>query len=342
MRKKIKKILLLFSALLIFVITVYLAYKTWQKESRQPTQAPIATSEINLPEPVSGELPIEIVDKPFVSENIPKEMPLLNFALKRIDKTFSERVAKNLKYQSLPYEIKDVNEGIKYVWATDDFYLWITPKTANIRFGMNQFPNETTDNKLSENEIREIAKKFIVENFEVDENTIDYATTTPLKPSSTIEVGLIPTTKNDVLVYQVSFLYKDAGHVIFTTIPASPTIFVQVLLDGSIYKSEVYLFGDFKSTDTKYPIINPDDIEAYISESRLNALLNDYIDLTNITADDIQNIQISSISLGYFLNETEIRSPLHPVYLLEGRANLPKYRADYAQLYLPAIKPSSR
>lgn len=339
---RLKKILLFTAGILTMIIIVYLSLKSQEQKAEQPTKTPIVTSEINLPEPIEGELPIGIVDEPDLITSIPSEMSLLTIKLKNINKTFIDKVAQNLAFTNLPYEISDISEGTKYVWASDEYYLWITPKKSNIRYGMNQFPNLTNNEYLSEDEIKNSAKDFITQKFEVDANTIEVSSIVSLKLSSTKEAGFIPTTANNAQMYQVNFLYKEAGYIIFTTIPSHPTIFAQVLLDGTIYKSEIYLFESFESTEQKYPILSPSEIQFYISESKLNAFLNEYLDITEIDVDDIQNIEVSNVTLGYFFNEIEISSFLHPTYLLEGNAKLKNYQADYAQLYLPAIKPSNR
>jgi len=340
MKRKIL-ILLFGSTFLIFVFLMYLIY-TQQRGQSNVAQVPILTRELNLPNPIEGQIPVGIVDTPELKTEIPSEMSLLEFQFKNLEKASIDTLAKNLDFAGDPYEIQDIREGTKYVWSSEQYYLWTTPKKANIRYGMNQLPRATSDSNLTDDEIRNLAIDFVSNKFNIDSEVLDVASVIPYRLSSQGEAGLVTSSMNDAQVYQVNFFYKDAGHVIFTTIPSHPTVFVQILTDGTIYKAEAYVFDRIKPSDEKYPILSSDEIKNNLTEAKLNAFLNDYISVSNVDVEDIRFIEVTSVTLGYFFNQIEVSSPLQPVYLLEGKTKVEGTQADFAQLYLPAINPANR
>jgi hypothetical protein len=340
MKRKIL-IILFGSTFLILVFLMYLIF-TQQREQSNVVQTPILTRDINLPNPIGGQVPVGIVDTPEVKTEIPSEMSLLEFQFKNLEKSSIDTLAKNLNFTGDPYEIKDIREGTKYVWSSEEYYLWTTPSKANIRYGMNQLPVSTTNSNLTGDEIRNLAINFVSNKFNIDAEVLDVASVIPYRISGQGEAGLVTASMDNAQVYQVNFYYKDAGHIIFTTIPSHPTVFAQILTDGTIYKAEAYVFDQINPSDEKYPILSSDEIKNNLTEAKLNAFLNDYISVSNVDVEDIRFIEITSVTLGYFFNQIEVSSPLQPVYLLEGKTKIDGYQADFAQLYLPAIDPASR
>jgi len=269
-------------------------------------------------------------------------MPLLVFGLKSLSNKNIDQIAQNLEFVGDPYEIKDITEGMKYAWSSEKHYFWATPKKSNLRYGLNQLPATTELNTMSEDELRKNALSFLTDNFELSPDVIDVASIIPLTLSRMGESGLIPTTKDNAQLYQVNFLYKSAERVIFTSNPNHPTVFVQILSDGRVYKAEAYIFESIKQTEEKLPILTPNEIKNNLSEAKVNTFLNDYININDIDVSKIRFIEISKVTLGYYFNELEISSPLQPVYLLEGKTKVEGTQADFAQLYLPAINPANR
>lgn len=338
-----RKILLILpgSALLIFVFLVYLIF-TRQPGQSDVVQLPILDQDLKLPNPIKGNVPVGIVDSPEVKTEIPSEISFLQYELKILSRSSIDQLAQNLDFISDPYEINDASEGKKYAWVSDDYYFWVTPKKSNLRYGMNQLPTLSTGSNLTEDQIRNLAINFTSNKFGFDNEVLSVASVVPLELSGQQESGFIPTTKDNAQVYQVNFFYKDAGHIIFTTIPSHPTIFVQILANGTIYKAEAYVFNEINPSDEKYPILDPEEIQNNLSEAKLNTFLNDYININEIKVEDIRFIEITSVTLGYFFDQIEVNSPLQPVYLLEGKTKIDGYQADFAQLYLPAIDSANR
>ena len=58
----------------------------------------------------------------------------------------------------------------------------------------------------------------------------------------------------------------------------------------------------------------------------------------DVQPDKIENINIQKIQIGYYFDDINLNTTLQPIYLLEGEIKIQDSTANYAKLYMPALK----
>src|SRR3989344_4389990 len=334
-RKKIIYFLIGISLLGIFVY----GFLSVQRESLNIT--PGLPYSKQLPEPsipnfISGKLPVSMSIKK-EDFNFPAELGLLGVSSETIKDSDAKQIATNLQFPEEPLIVNDVREGTKFIWSTSKKFLFITPSTGTIKYGLNTpEPPEVTNKKLSLESLIETVKSIlsqnkIVQQEEIKISSIDYLKVNP------ISEGFQKTTQTEAEVYQLNFTYKNSDYEILTLLPSKPLIFVQLLPDGSVFNLEVIHLKGVVNTNEKYAIKNYEDVLNDLENAKIVNLFNDRINLSEIKVGKIRSIEIDQIKLSYLLDSPSSKN-LQPVFLLEGSINILDSSANRVQLYLPAIK----
>lgn len=328
--KKTKYLITVMTVALFFVFVFVVVTKEIQKpETQPPLPKPL------IPDYIEEGLSIVLLIKPG-DFDFPSKAPLLALSPKPIAEEEIKNIASLLDFEGEPKIYKDIKEGNKYFWTNETSFFLVTPKTNTIKHGLNKLPDSVFDKQLSDEDLIKTSSDFlsgnsIVSKDEVKPTNIKYLKENPLSG------GFQETTKDEAKVFQVCFTYKTSDYEILTLNPSTPLIFVQLLADGSVFNLQVIKLGGVTKTDGQYLLKNYEDVLNSLDEAVLVGLLNDYISIPDLTKDDIESIKVSKISLVYLL-DNPLTKTLQPVYLLEGESLVSNSNANYAQLYLPAIK----
>ncbi len=339
MKQKVKTLVkILTPVIVVITVALFLGFRS-ARNQKAPQKLP-TLPDINLPKTNIGVLPIEIVDEE-INFQTSENAPLINISLKSISQDYGQSVATSLDFDTTPLTIDDVKDGKKIVWYTKDRHLWVTPKKSHLKYGINGVPLQINNLNLNDKDLSVIAVNFLSIKFLINRDKLQITSIEPLKRADNAEGGFIPTTKDQAILYQVNLTYKDAGYTILTTIPSFPILYVQILPNGEIFKAEANLFEEISKSSTEYELKNIEEIKSSLYEVKLISLENDYISVNDLKSDDITDLDISSIELGYYYNDKEVNTLLQPIFLLKGNVKIKNSVANLAKLYLPALKTST-
>ncbi len=329
----VKKYILIILSVL-FVATV--AYLYLYSQNVSPLPPSLTPQRPDIPTYVSGQLPIQlgIEEKDF---NFPDKLPIVTISPIQISKEYASKIAQNLGFSSSPEEFEDAYEGVKYYWTNDTHSLVITPKTSTVRYSKAESEIPVVVNKgLTDENIISIAKNFLSSNGILDQGKIRAVSVVPYRASNKSE-GLEQVSRGLAQVFQVNFTYNLADYHILTIDPSSPIVSVRILPDETIFSAQAILFDTLSRGFTEYSLKNYEEVSASLSEANLMELRNGYAPLTDVSIKDISGLTVEKISLVYLLDAKQTLD-LQPVYLLEGPAVVTNSEANYAALYLTAIK----
>lgn len=320
-------IIILGAAVFAGIVFLFLSQKREQAPSPPPPRPQIPTF-------VSGTLPItlKLTEKDF---NIPGQASTLSYLLEIITLEKAKEIAQSLGFATEVTEFDDLNEGKKYYWTTDREFLIITPTTGKVKYGINATEVPSVGNKnLSDNEISNIAEVFL-ESF-LSETDLKNTLISPLRKNSFSE-GFSQTTKSNAELFQANFTYDISDFEILTIDPSFPLMFARILPDGSVYSAEAVLFTSLAASQAKFTLKNFTDFSNSLSEASLITLTNDYLNISDLTIQDIKSIEIDEVTLVYLLDQYSSKI-LQPVFLLEGDVSVIGSSANRAILYMPATK----
>lgn len=326
--KKILKITFIILTISLFGFYLFIS----QKESTVPT-LPLKPQ---LPSYFKKSLPIvfKISEK---DVDIPDTSSVLFFESKGVSADEAQTTASKLGFTKEIQTFEDIDEGNIFFWNNQEHFLLITEKTGHISYGLNTFPSSNIPNKqISDSGYIEIAEDFLLKNILPKGTEIRETEIIPLKTNPLTE-GFSTTTKNQATVHQVNFSFKNSSREILTIDPSTPLMFVQILPDGNIHSSEGFYYNNVSETNEENELKKFDDIVNSKKEIKLISLLNDYINIRDLTLEDIESIEIESIKLVYLL-DTSSFDRMPPVFLLEGKVQVKNSTANRALLYLPAFK----
>lgn len=287
-----------------------------------------------IPTFIPGKLPItlKLTEKDF---DIPSQASTLSYALETITLEKAKDLAQNLGFTTEVAVFDDLNEGKKYYWTTDREFLIITPSIGKVKYGINATEVPSVENKnLTDNEIANIAEVFL-KNF-LSEKNLKNTLISPLRENSSSE-GFSQTTKPRADLFQANFTYDISSFEMLTIDPSFPLVFARVLPDGSVYSAEAVLFASLTESQTKFELKNFEDFSSSLSEASLITLTDDYLNISDLTIQNIKSVEIDKISLVYLLDQYSSKV-LQPVFLLEGDVSVTGSSANRALLYMPAIK----
>ena len=328
----IKKIIIIGAILILLTLIIFVFITT----NRDKPVTGLTPKEPDIKSSITGALPITISVKED-DFDFPLELPMISVSLRNLDKDTIRSMAGKLGMGTGLNEFEDVNEGIKYYTDTDSFFFTATPKTATIKYGMvtSGIPKATNKN-IRDQEITKLAMEFIVSNGFYKENEIEALPIIYLKTGTGSE-EIQKTSRNTAEIFQVGFTIKNGKYEIVRENNEGHQIFVQILPDGSVYNAEIFLINNVVESVSKYPIKSYDDLVANIGKAKIISLEGDYISTSDLTLNDLSNLNIEKIRIVYYL-ETNKQDSLQPIFILEGSAKITKSPANFATLYLPAYK----
>lgn len=329
-----KKIIV--SGLFLLLVSGLVLLGALQQEREQITKIPInKPTNIEFSEEAKSDLPIKVDKK--VKIQTPETLSLITFKLMSISEEEAENIANKLGFNDQIKIIKDVTEGNKYFWVNDNNYLWITPEKSHIKFGMSQFPENISSKELADQDFENIAIDFVNEKLNLDDSNVKTSSISYYKLAPKTE-GFVETSREETQIYHVNLTYKNISYPVLTSIPNFQILFVEILPNGEVYKAGAYLIDEVTKSEKSYEVKTIDDIKDTLDEAHLVSLENDYIYLMDIEQDDIKNIDIENIEVGYYLDDINMDTTLQPIFLLEGEIEIKNSTADWAKLYMPALK----
>lgn len=328
---KAKKIFIAFfiGLFVVSVIVYFLKSEISDTETRHPLPQP------NIPVQIEGALPLafEIDSNDF---NFPSELSLLSITPEEISLDKIKEIASNLGFTTEPNVFKDKKEGNKYYWTDGDVFFLVTPKTNTIKHGKSVLPKAVQNKQLSNDDYVRLGTEFLKDVILIPEEQIKFSDIIFLEKNPRSD-GFIETPESVADIIQVNFTHKISDYEILTLEPSKPLIFIQFLKDGSIYNTEIISLGKVTKSENLYQLKSYEDVKNSLDQAILIHLLNDYINISDLSSDLIKKINIEEISLVY-LRDKPSTNTLQPVFLLEGKASVAQSSANWAQLYLPAIK----
>lgn len=317
----------------IILVVGIIIYFVRSEISKTGTQSPLPRPD--LPVQIEGSLPLslEITSKDF---NFPSKLPALTVTPEEISLDKIKEMASKLDFTTEPDVFKDTKEGNKYYWTDGDVFFLVTPKTNTIKHGKSNLPRNVQNKQLNNDDYIKLATSFLTDKILIPEDKIKFSSIVYLDEDPRSD-GYREVDESIALLTQVNLTYEVSNYEILTLDPSKPLIFIQFLKDGSIYNSEIISLGQVNQSEDTYKIKSFEEFENSIDKAILIHLKNDYVNISDLSLDLIQKIQIEKVSLVYLLDKPYSRT-MQPVFLVEGPASVLKTTVNWAQLYLPAIK----
>lgn len=298
----------------------------------RPEPAPAAPK---IPRYVQGEIGVRF-NVPKEAFVFPEKLPLLSVSLASFTKEGSSAIATRLGFSGEPTEFEDIKEGVKYYWTSKERFLVVTLKTGTVKYGPAREGLPTSaDVRLTDEALVAIAKKFLGEAGIVPAEKLKGVSLSYLKENEAVE-GLSETTRETAGLFQVSLAYWVSAFEMLTINPSSPLVFVRILPDGGIFEAQAVVFKTASPGLTEYRLKTYEEVAASTSQFRLVSLLNGFLNLSDLSAKDIQKASVEKIRLAYLYEAGEVGF-LQPVFVLEGPASVSGTGVDRAVFYLPAI-----
>jgi len=335
---KTKRRQILIALLIISTITIALVIWFNRRGTKRAVVVDPVRTHTQIPEYIKGELPIQLAESTVKNLRIPNELPIYSYNPKVITEEGALSIAQKLGFIGEPLRAPDVLEGTKLVWSDENASLWVTPAKSFISYYLNSHVETSSSILLPESQLLTTAQNFLYEKFGLDSIQITPTNINYLIEAENPETGLVNTTKEKANIYQFNFTYKDVGLPIMTNIPSRQIIFVYLLPEGTIIKSEAYIIENLQASPQKYAVKNSSDLVNSLNQARLLETENDYISLNDLQTEQIQNIDVQNFTLAYLLNTLLTESSLKPVFELSGNIRITGSSANFARLLLPAFK----
>lgn len=331
------RVALIILAVLSISSVVYLVIKT-RNTSQTQTSLPLASPKI--PNYLNQTLSIDLqINKS--SFNFPAKLPVLEQQkLIPLSDSQSTSIANNLGFNFEPLKTQDTTDGTVEIWNGTDNFLVIRPKVRKIQFGPNYNPEDKIPNvinkQLTDQDMQSIANDFLVNKIGIQASSLKYSNTLYFHLEKGVE-RFTETKKANATVFQLNFTFSTSSYPILTLDPQGSVIFVQILKDGSILNSEVNLANNLVTGPTQYKLKDFTEFQKGINEAVLVGLNDGNVNLPGLTKNDIQNLSVTDVQLGYLLDDPNSEI-LQPVFILKGSANVVGYSNPVsADLYLPAL-----
>ncbi len=287
-----------------------------------------------IPRYVSGQINVSfnLREEEF---NFPEKLRLLSVAAGTITKGEASSLALKLGFEGPPQEFEDINEGVKYYWTTTDNFLVITPETGTIKYGpVKEALPVVVNGRLEDEALIKNAVSVLSELGILSGESLSGSSILSLKENEAVE-GLSETTREEAELFQVNLTYSVSDYQIFTLNPSSPLVYVRILPNGDLFEFSLVLFKEVSLGLTELSLKNFEEVKASISELKLVSVLNGFLNLAELSAEDIESASVEKITLVYFHEAGG--GFLQPVFVLEGPVEISGSEADRAIFYLPAI-----
>jgi hypothetical protein len=322
-------VFIIFILIVVVIVIVYLSQSKTKPVIQKTLPSP------SIPANYKGKLQIgwNISKENF---NFPTSVPALEITPKEITLSMAQNIATAAGFTGSPITAQDTIDGTTYIWTKDSASLIITPKNQKIAYDSNG-QVKTINKQIDDESLKVIAENFLTQNMLLPKDSYSFSSFLYLKETSS-QQGINPATKNEAEITQVNFSPKNAQFPIFSLNPKNTTAFTQILKDGTVFRSQIILFGNLKPTIETYKIKNYTETGESFGSATLVSLNDGNINLPDIPTGNIGKITITNISLVYLFDSPN-KTILSPVYLLSGTTDVQGYGSSInALLYLPAIK----
>ncbi len=317
----------------IFIAVVALAAIFF---SLKPGTKPGVVPQPAIPKNLQGE--VSITPKfTEVDFEFPTSAPLLTVGkASPLTEMEANEISQKLGFSGAADKVEDAFDGTTYFWNGPDNSLIVYSKSRKIEYSINDI-SRSANKQLSDAAIIDIAKRFLSDKGLLTDNEYDFSFFTFMKESSDNE-GISIVSKASAQIYQVNFSPKVSDTKLLTLDPKVSPIYVWVLPDGRVAKASVIRLGTITKSETNYPLKSYQQVISSLNQATVVSLDDGNINLLNISAGDLKNIDISEIDLAYLLTSATADS-LQPIYTLKGITKIEGITSGVnAYVYLPAIK----
>ena len=236
MNKRLK-IIIGFGILLLIICLIYFQGSINKNKNLSQQITPVKPK-------VQGGLEGNYLDKVTFQDievKFPEELPFLRLVPKELNQDYISEIKSSL---GINYELDSFNdkkEGIKYFTTFNNHFLFITPRTSKIKYGLyvDDFSN-TRDLNLSDTDLEKIANDFILNNSLNINDTLKPSRISYLKKASRSE-GLEQTSRDEATIFQINYSpissleYKIVNSLI--SIPNSSFISLFIASSGDSFNS---------------------------------------------------------------------------------------------------------
>lgn len=325
--------ILKFIACLVLILSLIGIIILFRKD-KASVDSQIIPSKPSINKTYSGELnyKINIQEKDFI---FPDTLPLMELQSAEISQTKINDIAKQIGFTGEPYVINDVIDGLTYLWKNDKGTLFCFPKSGIIRLSSNS--TISTEKRLfTETEISSLVENFFYSYSIADKDTLKLNKVRYLKQDELTE-KFIETDFNNASVYEVVFDPVLSNYEIKSLWTDQPTIYVQLLTDGSVYSAQFVNLIQIKNLETNYKIKKFQEFKDTLNQSVLISVKNAQLALSDLDSKAIDEIEITDIKLIY-LKESTKSIYFQPAFLISGKTSVVNYGDNIeVSLYLPAI-----
>jgi len=335
MKAKFKRVLFVFGMVMAVALTVFVFYLSTKRRTDKdtPTSKNIQTPSIKSQ--YKGKYPIELtVDKKDLL--LPKKLPLINLSDTSLSRNYAFEVASLLGFEGEPFQTMDVEEGSVFFWQNDVSSFFFFPEAKRLKYSSYASYQDATNKQLSDEEITNIAKSFLLNNKFINPEEIELLSVNYLGKSTKHE-GFDKTNRANALIFEIIFSPKiTKGYEVVLSNPDNPAISVKVLRDGSVWNAQVNKFTfDTKTTTTMLRVYNYEEIVNNLPSSVLVSLSGAQISAYDLTENSIEKIEVNEIRPAYLL-ESYKSKVITPILLLKGLATVTEISSKLdAILYLP-------
>ncbi|KKR70762.1 MAG: hypothetical protein UU12_C0017G0013 [Candidatus Woesebacteria bacterium GW2011_GWA2_40_7b] len=317
---------------IVFVLSIAWLSRIYLKESpkKNPVVIPVEPKLVqNYKGDISSSLKIPV--EQFKTVN---KLPLLVVAKKVFTDTYLNRVASFVGFSEPVKKLNDSQEGLTYFWKKDSGTLFAYTKSSKIRYGSSE-SIKTSDKRFSDENIKTIAGKFLVDSGLLTANNFSFDSTQYLKEDPSKKY-FVKSTDKDFSLYHLNILPMSLDYEIISVTATENTNYIEITKDGGVHSFQLIVFDSVQKGPVEYPIKTYEEINSSIGSAVLIDLGGEETPFKYLPADTIKNIDLDQIDIAYLL-DSPTATVLQPVYKISGTATLSGGDNVRAVLYLPAF-----
>lgn len=330
---KINKKILLAFGIFVFVIFLAIIFKPNSQNGITPSTGELPNQ--NIPNYLSGsqiQINLNFKQSDF---NFPTSLPVLNINSANISLNDAQQIANNFGLNSQPLQLNDINQGLTYLWQDNNQVLTVYSGSGQISYDLPSLVNTTSKGAIGDTELISRANSFLVNKFNFSQDQIKFSFFTyATQPTGSEELNYV--SKSAANFYIANFSYDSTNLKIVTLKPTDSLMKVNMLSDGTILHVTAYKYESINPSSSLYNLKNYDQVKANIGQATIVSLNNGNTTLTDLTPQNIKNINITNIETAYLMDSPTTKV-LQPIFLLSGTATLTTNTTVTAVLYLPAI-----
>jgi len=326
-----KKLFIAFFVIVFIISVAWLFYLSFKKSpQKSPVIAPVKPK---LVQDYKGDLSssLKVPAGQFKTVN---KLPLLVVARKVFTDVYLNGVASFVGFSEPAMKLDDSQEGLTYFWKNDGDTLFAYTKSSKIRYG-SRGSIKTSGKKLSDENIKTIAEKFLVDSGLLTANNFSFDSTQYLKEDPSKKY-FVKSTDKDFSLYHLNILPMSLDYEIISATATENTNYIEITKDGGVHSFQLIVFDSVQKGPVEYPIKTYEEINSSIGSAVLIDLGGEETPFKYLPSDTIKNIDLDQIDIAYLL-DSPTATVLQPVYKISGTATLSGGGNVRAVLYLPAL-----